>query len=426
VSTVTTEAEVRMPRLSDSMEEGVLLRWAVPSGSTVDRGDNIAEVETDKAVMPFDAEDSGVLHTLVEEGDTVSVGELIAYILPPGAEAPNALPETPAAAPAPATTSVPGGEPPAPSSADRVNASPVARRIAAELGVGLHGLTGSGPRGRVVKADVLRAGVPRAGEDPVSAPAQPAVAVAEPSEPTPQPTVRETQPSGAKGEVQVIEPSRLQRTIARRMTEAKATAPDFTLEVDVDMTRAVAERRRFKALLGEKPAPSLNDFIVKAVAVSLRDHPKVNGAFRNDTFELYERVNVGVAVAAPDALVVPVVTQADTRSLGSIADEVRRLAAAARNGSLTAADLDGGTFSVSNLGMFGVSRFTAVLNPPQAAILAVGAATERAVVRDGELAVATVASLTLTCDHRIVHGADGAAFLATLRAHLEQPELLVL
>ncbi len=340
----------------------------------------------------------GVLHPLVEEGDTVAVGALIAYVLPAG--------EAPAAAAEPAGDEPAGDEP-----ARRPNASPVARRIAADLGIDLGALEGSGPRGRIVKADVVAAEpAPAVEEMPAEAPAPPT--------PAPAPA--------AKGEITIVEPTRLQRTIARRMAQAKAAAPDFTLEVEVDMTRAVAERARLKALLDGAPSPSLNDLVVKAVALTLAEHPRVNGAYVDDRFELHGAVNVGVAVAAPDALVVPVVRDAATRSLGSIGAEVRRLAAAARDGSLAPADLDGGTFSVSNLGMFGVDRFTAVLNPPQAAILAVGAVAERAVVRDGELAVARTASLTLTCDHRIVHGADGAAFLAQLRDRLERPELLVL
>jgi pyruvate dehydrogenase E2 component (dihydrolipoamide acetyltransferase) len=232
-------------------------------------------------------------------------------------------------------------------------------------------------------------------------------------------------PVGAKGAVTEQELSRVQQTIARRMVEAKATMPDFTLTAEVDMDAAVELRARLKALGGEV-VPSYNDFVVKAAALALRAHPRANGAYRDGRFELFERVNVGIAVAAQDALLVPTVVDADRRSLGEIARDARRLAAAARDGKLTAAELAGGTFSVSNLGMFGVTHFTAVLNPPQAAILAVGALEQRAVVRDGEIVPGHRMTITLTCDHRILYGADAAAFLADIRLVLEQPLRLAL
>jgi pyruvate dehydrogenase E2 component (dihydrolipoamide acetyltransferase) len=232
------------------------------------------------------------------------------------------------------------------------------------------------------------------------------------------------QAAGAKGAVEVVELSRVQATIARRMSEAKATMPEFTLTVEVDMDAAVELRDRFKAL-GDV-VPSYNDFVVRAAALALRAHPRANGAYRDGRFELYEHVNVGVAVAAEDALLVPTVADADRRSLGEIARDTRRLAAGARDGTLTAAELSGGTFSVSNLGMFGIREFTAVLNPPQAAILAVGALERRPVVRDGEVVAGHRMSMTLTCDHRILYGADAARFLADIRAGLEQPLRLAL
>ena len=217
----------------------------------------------------------------------------------------------------------------------------------------------------------------------------------------------------------------MQATIARRMAEAKASMPEFTLEVEVDMDAAVKMRSEIKAL-GVDDVPSYNDFVVRACAMALRRYPRANGAWRDGRFELYGRVNVGVAVAAPDALVVPTVHDADRCSLGEIARETRRLAAAAREGRLTPAELSGGTFSVSNLGMFGIARFTAVLNPPQAAILAVGALEAKPVVRDGEIVVGQRMPITLTCDHRILYGADAAQFLAEIRAHLEAPLRLAL
>jgi pyruvate dehydrogenase E2 component (dihydrolipoamide acetyltransferase) len=226
----------------------------------------------------------------------------------------------------------------------------------------------------------------------------------------------------AKGTVEIEELTRVQQVVARRMSESRATVPDFSVEVDVDADALVALRRRLKDELGpDDPVPSVNDFVVKACARALRAHPRVNGAYRDGHVERYGRVNVGVAVAADGALLVPVVDDADIKSVGAIAADTRRLAQAARAGKLTPAELAGGTFTVSNLGMFGVTRFTAVVNSPQAAILAVGALEPRAVVRDGELRVGQVMTLTLCSDHRILFGADAAAFLADIRAGLEEP-----
>ena len=432
-STVTpVVVDVPMPKLSDGMEEGTILTWTAADGATVARGQEIVEIETDKAAMAYEAEADGVLRTLAAEGDTVAVGALIARIEPEGAAIPDET--APPVAVAPAAAADPAGaggagheagspEPPAPvrpETGARANASPVARRVAGERGVDLAGLTGSGPGGRIVKADVLAA-TPAAASASPAAPASQAAsapAAAAPGESA----------VGAKGAVTVVTPTRVQLVVARRMAEAKATAPEFVVEAEIDMTSAVAMRARLKALLAgsETPPPSLNDMVVTAVGRALRGHPKANGAFRDGRFELFERVNVGVAVAGPDTLVVPTVFDADVRSLGAIAADVRRLAAKARDGALTPPELAGGTFSVSNLGMFGIDRFTAVLNPPQAGILAVGAVRERAVVRDGELAVRSTMHVALTCDHRILYGADAARFLARVRELLEQAETLVL
>ncbi len=420
--------DVVMPRLSDSMEEGTIVAWTAADGAVVTRGEEIVEVETDKATMPYEAEASGVLHVLLEVGATAPVGAVIARIAPEGVEvAGGSAPAAPASE-APTSAAAPGA------STTRVNASPLARRIAGELGIDLAALVGSGPRGRVVRADVLAASPPSHPSAPApepaaaasptpAAPAAPAVpqAAAAVSSPPPAPV-----PAGGRGEATAVPLSRLQQVVARRMAESKATAPDFIVEAEIDMGRAVALRAQLKQLLAGDPPPSLNDFVVKACALALREHPRVNAAYRGDRFELHGRVNVGVAVASEDALLVPTVFDADRSSLGTIATATRRLAAAARDGSLTPPDLSGATFSISNLGMFGVDRFTAVLNPPQAAILAVGAVRERAVVRDGALAVAQTMNVALTCDHRILYGADGAAFLGRVRALLEQPELLLL
>jgi pyruvate dehydrogenase E2 component (dihydrolipoamide acetyltransferase) len=393
-------ATVAMPRLSDSMEEGTIIRWLKADGDEVARGEEIAEIETDKATMAFEADVAGTLRILAAEGATVGVGEPIASIGPAGERPAPAAPLAPpvVAQPEPAAPRV---SPPIPTG---VSASPVALRAAASLGVDLLAVAGSGARGRILKADVVAAA-----NGPAPAPA-------------PAPAAPIT--SGAKGQATFSPLSRLQQTVARRMSESRATVPDFAIEVDVDMTEAVELRARMKELPGT--TPSLNDLVVKATARTLRAHPRVNGSYRDGAFQTYERVNVGVAVSSEDGLVVPTVFDADRLGLTAVADEIRRLAVAVRDGTVTPPELAGGTFTVSNLGMFGIDRFAGVINPPQAAILCVGAVRRRpAVGPDGELAARELMTLTLVSDHRILYGADAARFLADLRATLEAP-LIVL
>jgi pyruvate dehydrogenase E2 component (dihydrolipoyllysine-residue acetyltransferase) len=398
--------DVLMPRLSDSMEEGTVLKWLVEQGGEVKRGQPLVEIETDKANMTYDADADGVLtEVIAQEGDTLEVGQPIARIgaadeVDGARPADEAAPAEAAAEAAPAVVTPNGGE--------RVKASPVARRMAEELGVELARVEGSGPGGRVVKADVEAAArAPAAGEPAPAAAGEPAPA------------------DGAKGEVTAQELTRLQRTVARRMAESKATIPDFTLEVDVDMTLCIELRERLKGQT--ENAPSFNDMVVKAAALALRDHGRVNGAYRDGRFEAYSRVNVGIAVAAEDALVVPVVHDADQKSLGEISRQARRLIERVRDGQVTPPEVSGGTFTVSNLGMFGIDRFTAIINPPQAAILTVGALEKRPAVDErGRVVARDLMSLTLACDHRILYGADGAAFLAQVRELLEQPLSLAL
>jgi pyruvate dehydrogenase E2 component (dihydrolipoamide acetyltransferase) len=313
--------------------------------------------------------------------------------------------------------------------------------MARELGLELERLEGSGPGGRIVKADVEAAAHGGGGDGAEAAPA-PETAPADGAQAAPAP---ETAPAdGAqaapkappavvsgdaqtgRGETTTQDLTRLQQTVARRMAESKATAPDFVLNADVDMGEAVELRKRLKAAAGDQPVPSFNDFVVKASALALRDFPRANGAYRDGRFELYGRVNVGVAVAGQDALVVPTVFDADTKSLGRIATETRALAERVRAGTITPPELSSGTFTVSNLGMYGIQSFTAVINPPQAAILAVGAMEATPVVRDGEVVVRHVMRLTLACDHRILYGADAAQFLGAIRERLESPLLLAL
>jgi pyruvate dehydrogenase E2 component (dihydrolipoamide acetyltransferase) len=423
--------DIVMPRLSDSMEEGTILRWMKSPGDSVEQGEELVEIETDKANMVYEAPAGGTLIEVVaEENATLPIGEVIARIgeageAPSGDGAPSKSKEpapsesaaatAPAAAPpqpaAPSVEAPPSA--PAPTGDGRVKASPLARRMARERGLDLSALAGSGPGGRIVKADIERAVAagPAAAPPPEAAPA--------PAGPTPGVAER---PETAKGSTSFEELTKLQSTVARRMAESKATAPHFYLSVEVDMTRAVEARARLKAAASEgEPVPSFNDMVVKASAIALREHPRANGAYRDGRLELFSRVNVGVAVAARDALVVPTVFDADTKGLRQIATETRALAERVREGAITPPELSGGTFTVSNLGMFGISNFAAVINPPQAGILAVGAIAEKPVVKGGDIVVGNVMPMTLACDHRILYGADGARFLDRIVKLLEEP-----
>jgi pyruvate dehydrogenase E2 component (dihydrolipoamide acetyltransferase) len=448
--------DIVMPRLSDSMEEGTVLRWLKSVGDEVAVGDELVEIETDKANMVYEADAAGtVVEILAQEGDTLPVGDTIARVgeasevveggggggasrqhapstdeqgansgggaTLPG-PAPAAAPTTQATAPSAAASPAASG-PTAPSPAavggdGRVKASPIAKRIARDRGLDLHGLSGSGPGGRIVKADVERA--LEAGVAAPAAPAAPPPAVAAPAGPTPG--VGE-KPETAKGQVEVVELTKLQQTVARRMAESKATAPHFYLQAEFDLTAAVEGRRKLKAMAKEGEAvPTFNDMVVKACALALREFPRANGAYRDGKIELYSRINVGVAVAAQDALVVPTVFDADLKGLRQISNETRALAARVRDGSITPPELSGGTFTVSNLGMYGISNFHAVINTPQAGILAVGELKAKPVVTEsGEIQARQLMGVTLACDHRILYGADGAQFLARVRELLEEP-----
>ena len=443
-------ADVVMPRLSDSMEEGTILRWLKADGDRVVRGEEIVEIETDKATMLYASDADGVLAIVAPEGETLPIGTLIATldgggstgedasaagraasrIARPGGVAPAPAAPSPASVPAsppppepaPAPAHAPSDTPARPGAQDeRVRASPLARRMARELGIELKSVQGTGPGGRVVKADV-EAVAATPGRAFSEAGARPGVAA---GAATPASDV-----VGAKGVVEVEELTRTQQTIARRMAEARATVPDFLVSIEIDMDAAVALRVQWRAAVelreGERVAPSLNDLVIKACGLALREHPRVNGAYRDGHFELYERINVGVAVAAENALVVPVVPDADRRSLEDIALATRTLAERVRTQQITPPELAGATFTVSNLGMFGIHSFTAVINPPQAAILAVGAVEPRPVVRDGEVVVRQMLTATMASDHRILYGADAARFLGRVRELLEQPVALTL
>ncbi len=440
-----------MPRLSDTMEEGTVLRWLKRNGEHVRRGEELVEIETDKAAMVYESDQDGLLQIVAQEGDTLAVGAPIAHVgeaadagVAGTAVAGTAKPQPDGQAQSTAAPVGVAAEPSAPtapseaegatvSDGERVKASPLARRIARERGVDLHDLTGTGPGGRIVKADVQAgaapAGTPTPGADDTPAPATgglPAV-----------PATLAERVATAKGETTVVELTRTQQTIARRMAESKATIPDFALQVEIDMERCVQLRTELKRLSPEE-APTYNDMVVKACALALREHPRANGTFRDGRLQLHSRVNVGVAVAADSddpmggALVVPTVFDADLKSLGEIARETRALAERVRAGTITPPELGGGTFTVSNLGMYGVRSFTAIVNPPQAGILSVGSLAPRAVVLSsgadggGEVVARHTMAVTLACDHRILYGADAARFLARVRELLEEPAALAL
>jgi pyruvate dehydrogenase E2 component (dihydrolipoamide acetyltransferase) len=430
-------AEIVMPRLSDTMEEGTILRWLKTDGAHVARGEELVEIETDKAAMVYESDQDGTLTIVAPEGATLAVGATIAHV-GAGGDAPE---ESRAAGVSPPATAAVAGvsTPPRATAAtapaeddEHVKASPLAKRIARESGIDLHVLTGSGPGGRIVKADVLGADALDQADDPASAGLAsgtlPGVAT-------------------AKGETTTVELTRTQQTIARRMAESKATIPDFSLQMDVDMEECAALRSQLKRLsqpdapaqqgaAAPAVAPTYNDMVVKACALALREHPRANGGYRDGRLQLHSRVNVGVAVAADEALVVPTVFDADEKSLGEIARETRALAERVRSGAITPPELGGGTFTVSNLGMFGVRSFTAIVNPPQAAILSVGSLEQRAVPAGdgaprptgavGGVVVRHTMTLTLVCDHRILYGADAARFLARVRELLETPSALTL
>jgi pyruvate dehydrogenase E2 component (dihydrolipoamide acetyltransferase) len=443
-------ADLVMPRLSDSMEEGTILQWLKQLGDEVAVGDELVEIETDKANMAYESDIAGTLvEILAKEGETLPIGTPIARIGDSGegsegsTAGPVAVGDPPPLPVAKASSGeVPPTTPPAGEGAeageassregesegpdvselgehgDRVKASPVARRMAREKGLELSAIEGSGPGGRIVKADVKKAAKAAPAE-------QPAVEAA--TDAASQGSAATEAPETAKGQTTYEEPSKLQATIARRMAESKATAPHFYLTAEIDMSKAVEARERIKSTASDSElVPSFNDMVVKACALALREHPRANGAYRDGRFELYSRVNVGVAVSAQDALVVPTVFDADRKGLRQIAEEARAVAARVRDGQITPPELSGATFTVSNLGMFGIDSFSAVINPPQAAILAVGTIKERPVIRGGEVAAAHLMSVNLACDHRILYGADGARFLARIRELLEDPVLLAL
>jgi pyruvate dehydrogenase E2 component (dihydrolipoamide acetyltransferase) len=436
-------SEITMPRLSDSMEEGTILKWLFADGESVARGDELVEIETDKATVVHSAEAGGRLEIIAPEGATLPVGAPIARVgaSVPASGANGAAPSNGDASVsrADAATSAADLQPSPTAAASDVSsiseapaattllATPLARRVAHAHDIPLERIAGSGPRGRITRADVLdAAGVERS-------PAGPSLTRAPRASPSPADSQARTQSAAvttgaasARGETLRVEPSRQQRQIARRMAEAKATIPHFQVQAEVAMDAVLGLRRDLKQSAAEQTVPSLNDLIVKACALALREHPRGNGSYTDGGFELHSRINVGVAVASEDALLVPVVMDADKKSLGAIARETKRLAERVRTGEISPPELSGATFTVSNLGMFGMSAITPVVNPPQAAILGVGALRETLARVDGEIVDRTLLTLTLSCDHRILYGADAAWLLSDIRARLEKPLALLL
>jgi pyruvate dehydrogenase E2 component (dihydrolipoamide acetyltransferase) len=432
-------SELLMPKLSDTMEEGTVLGWLVPDGAVVTRGQPIVEIETDKADMTVDAPENGPLRILASEGSVHPVGAPIAWIGDGGpASAPTASSPGDVAPPAASdevATNIPVGDDgtpqeigmavttaAAPTAAaptthpdgSRIIASPLARQVARDVGIDLADVHGTGPGGRIVRADVdAIAGAPGA-----LAPTAAVSAVS--AAPSRAPTPATPMTFGQR-----VPATRLQRTIARRMQESSATAPHFALQRDVDASELIDMRRQLAAARPDIPTPSVTDLIIRALAVAAAERPDVLARWDADAFVVPDGVHVGVAVAVERGLLVPVIRDANTKSVTEIAVQVRDLASRCRDGSITPAELEGSTITVSNLGMYGIDRFTAVINPPEAAILAVGVARPQPVVRDGSVVVRDMMTFTLSVDHRSLYGAEGATFLARVVQLVEMPYSLV-
>jgi pyruvate dehydrogenase E2 component (dihydrolipoamide acetyltransferase) len=454
---------LEMPKLSDTMTEGVLRKWQKKEGDKISPGELVAEVETDKATMDFESFDEGVLlKLLVSDGATVPVGAPIAIIgksgedisaalkdaetkkggraakAPAKAEAPKPAPAPAAAKPAPAPAPAAKAPAPAPvkappvakaapvsngaNGAGKIIASPLARRLATDLGVDLRGLSGSGPGGRIVERDVQAAAAGAPAAAPVAAPAAEAPR-ADATLPHPLMPERrnEARPStyAPAAEDKSIPLSLMRKTIARRLVESKVTIPHFYLTMDADMDAAMQFREQVKEVHGAKL--SVNDLVIKAVALALRRVPEANATFTEDAIVRLGRVDIGMAVAIEDGLVTPVIRSADVKTLGQIAAEAQDLAKRARDRKLKVEDMTGSTFSVSNLGMMGIREFSAIINPPEACILAVGAVRKEPVVKNDQIVVGQRVTLTLSCDHRVVDGALGAKLLAAIVQILERP-----
>ncbi|AJA08682.1 dihydrolipoamide acetyltransferase [Sphingopyxis fribergensis] len=426
--------ELKMPALSPTMEEGTLAKWLVKEGDTVKSGDLLAEIETDKATMEFEAIDEGVVsQLLVAEGtDNVKVGTVIAVIAGEGEDAgsakvapapaaePKAEAPAPAAAPAPTPAPAPAAAPAA--SGDRIKASPLAKRLAAEQGIDLKNLTGTGPGGRIVKADL--GGAP-AGAAAPAATAAPAPAAAAPAAATAAPATAGSIPDfGIPHEDEKL--SGMRKTIARRLTESMQQSPHIYLTVDIRLDALLKLRGELNASLESRGVKlSVNDMLIKALAVALERVPACNVSFGGDVMRQYKRADISVAVSIPGGLITPIIVDAGGKSMSKISTEMSELAAKAKEGKLQPAEYQGGTASISNMGMMGIKQFTAVINPPQGMIMAIGAGEKRPYIVDDALAMATVMSATGSFDHRAIDGADGALLMKTFKELVENPLGLV-
>ena len=409
---------VTMPRLSDTMEEGTVATWLKKVGDAVEEGDILAEIETDKATMEFESFQSGtLLHVGLQEGESAKVDALLAILGPKGTdveniaknfkassgekaeapkeEAPKAASKTETKAEAPKKEAPKVSAPASTSSSDRVFVSPLAKKMADEKGINLSQVTGSGENGRIIKRDIEN-----------FTPGTSAAAVGK------------FVPTGQE-DFEEVNNSQMRKVIAKRLAESKFTAPHYYLNVEFDMENAIAFRAQFNSIPDTKI--SYNDMIVKACALALKQHPQVNSQWFADKMRLNHHVHIGVAVAVPDGLVVPVVRFANEQSLPQIGAEVKELAGKARNKKLTPQEMEGSTFTVSNLGMFGIDSFTSIINQPNSAILSVGNIVEKPVVKNGQIVVGHTMKLCLACDHRTVDGATGAQFLQTLKGYIENP-----
>jgi pyruvate dehydrogenase E2 component (dihydrolipoamide acetyltransferase) len=402
---------VRMPKLSDTMTDGVVAAWHKKVGDKIKAGDLLAEIETDKATMEFESFQEGVLlYVGVEAGASAPVDSILAILGKEGedykplldSDSSSPAPTAPAEEksspePTPSTGTAPSAPSVIASSDERLKASPLAKKMAEELGIPLSQISGSGDNGRIVRRDIEN----YSGASSDAAP--------------------QFVPSGAAYEEVPV--SQMRKTIARRLAESKFSAPHFYLSMEVDMSNAMEARKAINAQLGTKI--SFNDMVIKAVSMALKKHPAVNSSWLGDKIRYNNHVNIGVAVAIPDGLVVPVVKNADMKSMSQISEEVREFAGKARDKKITPEDMQGNTFSISNLGMFGIDSFTAIINPPDACILAVGAIREEPVVKNGAVVPGHRMNLTLSCDHRVVDGATGSEFLRTLKGMLEQPLMML-
>jgi pyruvate dehydrogenase E2 component (dihydrolipoamide acetyltransferase) len=430
-------SQVVLPKMSETMEEGVVVKWLKHEGEHVAPGDPLAEIETDKAVLELEAQEPGVLRKiLVQEDHKVSVGQLMAVIaseeedISPLVGGERAFPSRPAASistSSPAISASPPSltppEAPPPSSQtktahERLDASPLARRMAEEAGIDLAQVGGTGPGGRVVKRDIEAFLEQHRGQ--VAPPSAP------PAAPMPSSVLPLSAANMPRKDFEARELSLMRKTIARRMALSKATVPHFYVSTAIDMTQAIALRHSLNAVAEEPFRISYNDMVLKAVANALRQFPRLNVSYHDDTVRMHQRVHIGMAVALDEGLITPVLRDCDRKSLGEIAREASELAERARARRLKPDDYMGGTFSVSNLGMFEIDECSAIINPPEAAILAVGAIKEQPIVVDGQLAVGQRMKVTLSCDHRVVDGATAARFLQIVKRCLEQPLSLML